>query len=65
MSTQESTARKHAALGMSAGLIVGGALGLVFGIIIDNSPLCMTLGAGGGMVIGIAAGTALDRRESG
>jgi hypothetical protein len=46
----------YKALGMSIGLIFGGLVGLL----IDN----MIIFAGGGMVIGLAIGTALDSRTN-
>jgi hypothetical protein len=42
-------------LGLALGLVLGGLVG----IIIDN----MIIFAGGGMVIGLAIGTALDQRS--
>ena len=44
----------YKAIGMTVGLIIGGILGLL----IDN----MIIFAGGGLVIGLAIGTALDNR---
>ena len=44
----------YTALGMAIGLILGGLVGLL----IDN----MIIFAGGGMVLGLAIGTALDNR---
>ena len=48
-------------VGMVLGLMLGGAAGLIFGLIIDQTPLWLILGAGGGMMVGIAAGSAVDR----
>ena len=45
----------YTALGMSIGLILGGIVGLV----IDN----MVIFAGGGLVLGLAIGSALDNRR--
>ncbi len=45
----------YTALGLALGLILGGIVGLV----IDN----MIIFAGGGMVLGLAIGTALDNRR--
>jgi hypothetical protein len=47
----------YTALGMALGLVLGGLVG----ILIDN----MVIFAGGGMVLGLAAGTALDNRTKG
>jgi len=57
MSTNGSHQRKisYTALGLAIGLILGGIVGLV----IDN----MIIFAGGGMVIGLAMGYALDNRQ--
>jgi len=44
----------YTALGMALGLVLGGLVG----ILIDN----MIIFAGGGMVVGLAAGAALDNR---
>lgn len=45
----------YTALGLAIGLILGGIVGLI----IDN----MIVFAGGGMVLGLAIGTALDNRR--
>ena len=45
----------YTAIGMAVGLVLGG----LFGLIADN----LALSAGGGMVIGLALGAALDRRS--
>jgi len=45
----------YTALAMSIGLILGGTVGLV----IDN----MVIFAGGGLVLGLAIGSALDNRR--
>ena len=45
----------YKAIGMIVGLIIGGILGLL----IDN----MIIFAGGGMVLGLAIGSALDNQE--
>jgi uncharacterized membrane protein len=46
----------YKALGMGIGLLFGGLIGLLM----DN----MIIFAGGGMVLGLAIGTALDQRSS-
>lgn len=46
------------------GLVIGGLLGLLFGILIDQTPLWMILGAGGGLVLGLAVGAALQSRQA-
>jgi hypothetical protein len=53
-STQRNISNK--ALGMALGLIFGGIIGLI----IDN----MIIFAGGGLVLGLAIGSALDNRRS-
>ena len=45
----------YTALGMALGLVLGGLVG----ILIDN----MVIFAGGGLVLGLAIGSALDRRR--
>ncbi len=46
------------------GLLLGGLIGLGIGLALDNSPLWLILGAGGGMVIGLAASTAVANRRA-
>jgi len=57
MSTNHKTQKRisYTALGMSIGLIIGGIVGLI----IDN----MLIFAGGGLVLGLAIGSALDSRR--
>ena len=57
MSKNNESQRKisYTALGMSIGLILGGIVGLI----IDN----MVIFAGGGLVLGLAIGSALDNRR--
>jgi hypothetical protein len=57
MSTNHKTQKRisSTALGMSIGLIIGGIVGLI----IDN----MLIFAGGGLVLGLAIGSALDSRR--
>jgi hypothetical protein len=47
---------------MSVGLVLGGALGIVYGILTDNMAF-MTIAVGGGLVIGLSIGTALEARK--
>jgi F0F1-type ATP synthase assembly protein I len=55
---QQSQSRfTYPGLGMAIGLIVGGLLGLL----VDN----LAISAGGGMVLGLAIGAALDQRRNG
>lgn len=51
---QPSTRISYKGIGMAVGLIVGGLVGLA----IDN----LVIFAGGGLVLGLAVGTALDNR---
>jgi hypothetical protein len=56
--SQENTNQKkisYTALGLAIGLIFGGIVGLI----IDN----MIIFAGGGLVLGLAIGSALDNRR--
>jgi len=57
MSQENNTQKKisYTALGLALGLILGGIVGLV----IDN----MIIFAGGGLVLGLAIGSALDNRR--
>jgi len=57
MYKNNETRRKisNTALGLAIGLILGGIVGLI----IDN----MIIFAGGGLVLGLAIGLALDRRR--
>ena len=52
----------YLAVGMSLGLVLGGAFGIVYGILTDNMAF-MTIAIGGGLVIGLSAGMALDARK--
>jgi F0F1-type ATP synthase assembly protein I len=52
----------YLALGMSVGLILGGAFGILYGILLDNMAF-MAIGVGGGLVIGLSVGTALEARK--
>jgi len=52
----------YLAVGMSVGLVLGGALGIVYGILTDNMAF-MTIAVGGGLVIGLSIGTALEARK--
>jgi hypothetical protein len=54
---QSSMKFSYTALGLSIGLVFGGIIGLI----IDN----LIFFAGGGMVLGLAIGTALDNRRNG
>lgn len=51
---QPSTRMSYKGIGMALGLILGGLVGLAA----DN----LVIFAGGGMVLGLAVGTALDNR---
>ena len=44
------------------GLVLGGLIGIVVGMVLEDVTLWMILGAGGGMVLGLAAGAALQKR---
>jgi hypothetical protein len=52
----------YLAVCMSLGLVLGGALGIVYGTITDNVTF-MTIAIGGGLVIGLSIGTALEARK--
>lgn len=45
------------------GLILGGLIGLGVGIVLEDINQWMILGAGGGLVLGLAAGAALQRQK--
>ena len=57
--SQNSTQPKisFTALGMAIGLVIGGIIGLL----IDST----VISAGGGMILGLAVGAALDNRNKG
>jgi hypothetical protein len=52
----------YLAVGISLGLVLGGAFGIIYGILTDNMAF-MTIAIGGGMVIGLSIGTALEARK--
>jgi F0F1-type ATP synthase assembly protein I len=52
----------YLAVCMSLGLVLGGAFGIVYGILTDNMAFT-TIGVGGGMVLGLSIGTALEARK--
>jgi O-antigen/teichoic acid export membrane protein len=54
--------RRYVVIGLSLGLVLGGLLGFLVGFLLDDSPFYMILGAGGGMVIGLAFGRAWNQR---
>lgn len=45
------------------GLVLGGLIGIGVGIVLQDINLWMILGAGGGLVAGLAAGAALQRQR--
>lgn len=47
---------------LAIGLVLGGGIGIVVGILVDNLPMGIVFGGGFGLVIGLAIGAALDRR---
>ena len=47
---------------VAIGLVLGGGIGIIAGIIMDNIPIGRALGGGFGLVIGLAIGAALDQR---
>ena len=59
MASNDTSQRKisYTALGMAVGLVFGGVVGLIIG-----NPIIF---AGGGMVLGLAVGAALDNRGKG
>jgi hypothetical protein len=46
---------------LAIGLVLGGGVGIVVGILMDNLPMGIVFGGGFGLVIGLAIGAALDR----
>lgn len=46
------------------GLILGGLIGVGVGVILENINQWMILGAGGGLVLGLAVGAALQSRSA-
>ncbi len=59
MANHDTSQRKisYTALGLAIGLVFGGVVGLVIGN--------MVIFAGGGLVLGLAIGSALDNRSRG
>ena len=49
-------------LGMSVGMVLGGLFGIVYGILLDNMAF-MTVWVGGGLVLGLSIGAALEARK--
>lgn len=47
---------------LGVGLVLGGLLGVIIGGFADNIPMGIVFGGGGGLIIGLAIGYALDRR---
>jgi hypothetical protein len=48
---------------IALGLVIGGAFGLLMGMMIDNMTLGMILGSGGGLTLGAGIGAYADRRR--
>lgn len=57
--------RQTASWMLPLGLVLGGLIGLLVGIALDDINQWMILGAGGGLVLGLAAASALQRRNPG
>lgn len=53
--SRDFSSKKYTSIGMGLGLVLGGLVGLL----LNN----MIIFSGGGMVIGLALGTALDARK--
>ena len=47
---------------VAIGLVLGGGIGIIAGIIMDNIPMGIAFGGGFGLVIGLAIGAVLDNR---
>ena len=47
---------------LPVGLVLGGLVGLGVGVLLDDITQWMILGAGGGLVLGLAIGAALQSR---
>jgi hypothetical protein len=47
---------------LAIGLVLGGGIGIVAGSVMDHIPMGIVFGGGFGLIIGLAIGTALDRR---
>ena len=61
-SENESSGVNPVAKGITYGLILGAALSIVFSIALDN-PALIGIGAGLGMCVGVAAGSARERHR--
>jgi len=46
---------------MPIGLVLGGGIGIVVGILLDDLAMGIVFGGGFGLIIGLAIGAALDR----
>jgi hypothetical protein len=47
---------------LAIGLVLGGGIGIIAGIIMDNIPIGIAFGGGFGLIIGLAIGAVLDNR---
>jgi hypothetical protein len=47
---------------LAIGLVLGGGIGIIAGIMMDNIPIGIVFGGGFGLVIGLAIGAVLDNR---
>jgi len=54
----------YTGVGVAIGLAIGGGLGVVFGIALDNMAF-MSIWVGAGLSIGVAIGAGLDARNEG
>jgi len=60
--TRETIMERKIGYYIGLGLVIGGAFGLLMGMMIDNMPLGMILGTGGGLTMGCGIGAYADRR---
>jgi len=47
---------------LAIGLVIGGGIGIVAGILMDNISTGIVFGGGFGLIMGLAIGATLDRR---
>ena len=57
-----NTKSRFTSVGLGIGLVLGGLAGIIFGGMVNDIPMGIVFGGGGGLILGLAIGYALDRR---